>query len=156
MAARHRLWLLPLGGTLLLGANPFKELPKGAMILPPSKGALLLHQCSRATPARPDGYWAPGAADIFALESALPDALDRNRATMKPVWNRILSTHRRQYTGLVRAGRRYIYGSFYPDNVDRPGPDQVMVACDGGPNYFGVEFDLARHAFTQIAFNGEA
>ena len=73
---------------------------------------------------------------------------------MARIWGTVLLTHRRQYVGLVRGGRRYVYGSFYPDSIDGPPSYVIEVVCDGGPTYFGVEFDLSRHAFTQLAFNG--
>ena len=48
----------------------------------------------------------------------------------------------------IRGGRRFLYGNFYPRSADEvsPDPDQwrrepVMV-CDGGPAFFGVEYDV--------------
>lgn len=28
------------------------------------------------------------------------------------------------------------------------------MICDGGPEFFGVEFDVMAHSFTRIDFNG--
>ncbi len=51
-------------------------------------------------------------------------------------------------------GRRKIYGNFAPLGIgigNRRGP--VMV-CDGGPAFFGVEYDVERREITGLAFNG--
>ena len=76
-----------------------------------------------------------------------------------PDWSKAPQGWRRQYVGLVRGGRRFLYGNFYPRSADeyRQDPDQwrrepVMV-CDGGPAFFGVEYDVESGRFTHFGFN---
>ena len=67
----------------------------------------------------------------------------------------------RQYVGIVRGGRRFVYGNFFPRSVTRYGDagrwrrEPVMV-CDGGPAFFGIEYDVESGTFTQLGFNGLA
>lgn len=137
---------------LLLAA----ALPPEAAILPGDQAAALLRQCSRAAPARGDATWRPGEAEIAALEAALAAALTARGGPGRPDWSHAPRGWLRQYVGIVRGGRRYIYGNFFrfageppPNWTTRP-----MIVCDGGPNFFGVEYDVAARRFTHFAFNG--
>lgn len=136
----------------------------------------MLRQCSRSSPAPGEGSWQPEAADIAALEAALPAALaasnlsaieERLRTRPEvgtpspsdPDWATAPRGWRRQYGGLVRGGRRFIYGNFYPHRSDDgwQTPDwrtAVVLVCDGGPVFFGAEYDVEGHRFTHLAFNG--
>jgi hypothetical protein len=67
----------------------------------------------------------------------------------------------RHYIGIIRDGRRFVYGNFAPDyEHDRPPVDQPQIllelamVCDGGPQYFGVEYEPATQKYTHVAFNG--
>src|SRR4030095_16620235 len=99
-------------------------LPADAVVLPGSQANLALQQCSRGTPARGESTWQPSSADIAALEAALPAALATQHRTGAPDWSRAPQGWRRQYVGLVRGGRRFLYGNFYPRSADeyRRGP----------------------------------
>ena len=33
---------------------------------------------------------------------------------------------------------------------------EPVIVCDGGPSFFGVEYDVERGQFTHIAYNGMA
>ena len=151
-------------------------LPADAVILPGNQAALMLHQCSRSAPAPGEASWQPEAADIVALEAALPAALaasnlsaieERLRARPEvgtpdpsdPDWATAPRGWQRQYVGIVRGGRRFIYGNFYPHRSGDDGlmPDWRTAAvrvCDGGPVFFGAEYDVESRRFTQLAFNG--
>jgi len=146
---------------LLVAARPV-PLPDGAVILPVGETEALLHQCSRATPAPFQGTWQPQPADIARLEAILPKAIIseqprggrfRMNAFSPTNWNR-------QYVGLVRQGRLYIYGNYFPANTDREADmrwrTEPWIVCDGGPNFFGVEYDVRAGRITQITFNGFA
>jgi hypothetical protein len=161
---------LAIGIGLALAACGAAErpLPPDAAILPGSAVAAMLHQCSRLAPAPGEGRWTPEAADIARLEAALPAAV-RDRAEIRrshyrpdPDWARVPEGWRRQYVGLVRGGRRFIYGNFFPRRdavaVAFPIPDwrtEPSQICDGGAVFFGAEYDVEAGGFTQIAFNGE-
>lgn len=132
-------------------------------------GLSLLRQCSRETPKGRIGLWRPDWTQIDALEAKLPRALliapkdtpiiqrpgesPQALNTTSPT----LEFERRQYVGLVRDGRRYIYGNFFPKD---PGTTEWLrepvLVCDGGADFFGVEYDVERGEFTHLAFNGYA
>jgi hypothetical protein len=137
-------------------------LPADAVVLPASASRTILEQCSRQTPAPGDGSWQPAAADIAALETATAAALRARRDPDDPDWSRFPADWRRQYVGITRGGRRFIYGNAYPRDVDDHARDpdrwrhDPAIVCDGGPAFFGVEYDVEAGRITQLAFNGMA
>lgn len=155
-----------LGGVALLlagcqapvannASDPDAEFPTRALILPGRAAEGLLRQCSRDVPASPNGTWEPTGADITALESGLYAAVKHvpKGASSSPIPPEFTEANWRQkwgrrYVGITRDGRRYIYGDF--------GPDGHGPVCDGGPAFFGVEYDVEAKRFTHVAFNGEA
>jgi len=78
-----------------------------------------------------------------------------------PNFSRAPNGWRRQYVGYVRDGHRLVYGSFSPYTTSsnyegkswQTGYANARI-CDGGPSYFGVEFDVEKRVFTNIATNG--
>ena len=109
----------------------------------------------------------PAAQDILALETGLAAALQARREIRSPRdpgdpdWARAPQGWRRQYVGIVRNGRRFIYGNFLPKQFGEEltlGESQwrtePIPVCDGGPSFFGVEYDVEAGRFDQIAFNG--
>jgi hypothetical protein len=133
-------------------------LPANAVILDAGAVPAMLRQCSRAAPAAGEGSWRPGPADIAALEAALPAGLAaQNRPGVD--WSRAPEGWLRQYVGLLRGGRRFIYGNFVPASLGGDDPagrwrDAPAIICDGGPAFFGVEYDVEARRFTHFAFNG--
>jgi hypothetical protein len=75
-------------------------------------------------------------------------------------WARAPRGWRRQYVGIVRQGRRFIYGNYFRHEPSQDaifGDDwrrESTRVCDGGPVFFGVEYDVEAQRFTHIAFNG--
>lgn len=147
-------------GLLVASCAASAGLPADAVILPGSAAATMLRQCSRQAPRPGEATWQPGADDIAALEAALPAALAAQREgrglTNAPAgWLR-------QYVGIVRGGRRFVYGNFFPREAARYGDDpgrwrhEPVMVCDGGPAFFGAEYDLEGRTFTQLGFNGLA
>ena len=130
-------------------------LPANAVILDAAAIPAMLRQCSRAAPAAGEGNWRPGPAEIAALEAALPAALGA-QGRPGPDWPRAPEGWLRQYVGILRGDRRFIYGNFVPASPGAEGRwrDQPVVICDGGPAFFGVEYDVQAHRFTHVAFNG--
>ena len=153
----------PVGANQANGAiaAPDAALPEGAAILDEAQRDALLRQCSRSTPPPGESGWRPGAADIVAMEAAVAAALRQRRGAGEPDWARFPSIWRRQYVGVVRGGRRYIYGNAFPvDPFAASDPDrwrrETALICDGGPSFFGVEYDVEAGRITHIAFNGSA
>lgn len=136
------------------------EMPADAVVLPAAAMPTILRQCSRQSPAAGEGSWEPSAAEIVALEAAATAALRARQEPNDPDWSRFPDDWRRQYVGFVRGGRRFIYGNAYPREIDRHArdPDQwrrePAIVCDGGPSFFGVEYDVEAGRITQLAFNG--
>ena len=170
---------LALGGCSaepVTGDDRAVALPADAVVLPGSVVGQILHQCSRSAPAPGEATWQPAANDIALLEAALPAALaasdlsriearlreDPHIGSPSPddsAWTVAPQGWRRQYVGIVRGGRRFVYGNFFPF---RPEEElrtdswraEPQLICDGGPVFFGAEWDVAARRFTQIDFNG--
>ena len=130
-------------------------LPSDVAVLAGRHAPILLDPCSREAPLPGEGTWRPGGRDIRALEKALPAALAAQRAVANPDWSQAPRGWARQYIGLVRGGRRFIYGNFIAGGAGSHALwRQPIRMCDGGPAFFGVEYDVAAARFTHIAFNG--
>jgi len=153
MRAGLALWLAALASGAL-AATPAPRLPAGAYVLPAAKITEMLRQCSRGAPAPGEGSWRPDAASIIALERSLPAALrahDRDHD-----WSGFPQKWARQYVGIVRNGRRIIYGNYVPGplGTGSRAAAEVFMVCDGGPSFFGAEYDVAAGKITHLAFNG--
>ena len=142
------------------GAN--SQPPAGGPALPPNAAILdgaavpaMLRQCSRAAPPPGEGTWQPAAADIIAFEAALPAALAAHRFANVD-WSRWPRAWERQYVGIRRGGRNFIYGNFVPREVGGDAGSGIAphIICDGGPAFFGAEYDVAARHVSHIAFNG--
>jgi hypothetical protein len=146
-------------GVLLLLASscqsiPSNGLPAGAIVLPGIAVEEMLRQCSRKAPSPGERAWQPTAADIIALEAALPVELLRRSEAGHPDWRTFPNAWLRQYVGIVRQGRRYVYGSFLPAGHSRYRQrHEPSLVCDGGPVIFGAEYDVEGRRFTHVAFN---
>ena len=135
----------------------------GAAILPGDQVAAMLRQCSREAPEAGETSWQPEEADIAALEAALAAALrehpeTRGKSSPSFDWSRAPEGWNRQYVGIVRGRRRFVYGNFYPRRLygeeAMPNWTRPVLICDGGSVFFGVEYDVEARRFTHIAFNG--
>lgn len=133
----------------------------GAVLAPP-EARRLLHQCSRAAPQGVTGDWAPSTADIRELEARLPKALDEALGKHRAGGARA-PVVARQYAGFVIGRRRIVYvNGFTKEETEPPFPGapafdwrrKAMSVCDGGPVFFGVEYDPATGTFANFAFNG--
>jgi hypothetical protein len=139
-----------------------ETLPPGVFIMDGTHVPDVLRQCSRGGPKAGKATWQPSAADVAVIETQLPIALsaaypslpgDIDFAKAPQGWWR-------QYVGIIRGGKRYVYGNFFRPYEPLPGVPKIdwrreaAVICDGGPQFFGVEFDVQAKKFTQIDFNG--
>ena len=134
-------------------------IPAGAHIMAGRMLADMLQQCSRDAPAAATDSWQPRASDIARLEAALPAALAGEASPPGGNFAGFPTGWVRQYIGIQRGATRTIYGNFAPlsDGDTHPDAGTVVIAvCDGGPSFFGAEFDPATGRFTHIAFNGMA
>ncbi len=139
------------------------------------QGPSVLEQCSRPAPGETKGpLWSPVPAQIEELEAELPAYL---RAQKHAKTADGLGLFLRQYIGFVRAGRKLIYLNAIPVSLE--GYDQKMcrehpeliskelcepgrwrhephMVCDGGDDFWGLEYDPESKAFSALEFNGEA
>jgi len=124
--------------------------------LPVSIAPAVLNQCSRSTPQAPDGYWEPTERDVQALEIRLPAYLRaRPEVSATRVLERI-SQYRRQYAGFLRGGRKSIYVNLFLPEYGEQWRSDVVLVCDGGIGFWGVEFDTTSNTFVHVAYNGVA
>jgi hypothetical protein len=128
------------------------------VVLTEAEAQELLKPCSRSAPDPADGMWNPTVKDIGPLEQALPSYVTAHPPTSEGIGPvRQLEKYKRQYVGLSRGGRRYIYVSLmlYGSNMDDlDWKSKAVQICDGGATAFGVEYDLQSESFTHIAYNG--
>lgn len=124
-----------------------------AQILKLSQGAPVI--CRVTTPAK---EWLPSPNEIAALERALPNylaLLARTKGKM-PSPN---VEYARQYSGIVRGGRKYVYGSYYPASNAPPSfakAGDCWQTDDGGSRYWSVVFDQESGKIISLTVNGIA
>jgi hypothetical protein len=135
------------------------------VILSADKSKALLNQCSRGTPQHVTGIWTPADVQIRELERRLPAALALKAQEHGPRYTQT-TTFRRQYAGLIVGNRRVIYVNAFPLDVGNPAKDgtpaarafdwhrEPVIVCDGGPAFFGLEYDPQQRTFSNFEFNG--
>lgn len=158
------LHVLPLAGALLAlaactpanvkpGASVSTALKAGQswVVTRPVVAAQVLDTCSRDSPARHagevTGYWAPGRADIEALESRL--------SQLQPTIPEPARSGR-QYVGFESGDKRLIYINAFtlPDHDDIDPSREAVRVCDGGAQFWGAVYDPQTSAFSAIERNG--
>jgi hypothetical protein len=140
------------------GATDPVVISERAVILTPEQAPRLMKPCSRAGPEGVSGFWMPTADDVVLMEKDLPLFMSRS-GIMRP-----MSDYCRQYVGVIANGRKIIYINAIPisDAEDQEmDPEDRMqwkkepaIVCDGGPEFWGAEFDLVAKEFLHLAGNG--
>lgn len=134
------------------------------VVLTGKAAAKALKPCSRDAPAHVTAYWTPTQRDIQSLEAEAPAFLSHKTGAPRSVWNH----YARQYAGYVQNGRRMIYVNcaarrglaWFIQEAKKPGnipidwQHKAFNICDGGANYFGMEYDVQTHQFGHLSFNG--
>jgi len=124
-------------------------------ILPETAVGQVLNQCSRSTPDKGEATWLPSEREVARIDAALPDAL---RAAGHAEATDAIATSRKQYVGIVRGGKQFLYanilGGFSVEDIDWM--HVPIVICDGGPTLFGVEIDVETMQITHFDANGSA
>jgi hypothetical protein len=170
VSVRGLRWLAFLAALFATPASALPPLdPADGAIFPESRARDLLNQCSRGVPGPVEGTWVPSSRQIRELEARLPEALDNVLAKRGEYQNRSRD-FLRQYGGFIVGGRKIIYMNAFPRfligeektfHADRhkTAPDwrtEMKGVCDGGPAFFGVEYDPATRTFSHFEFNGIA
>ena len=140
--------------------------PNDGAILPADIAKELLKQCSREAPHDVTGMWIPKGRDIRELEARLPAALEA-MALQRGNQFAQLTNFQRQYAGFVIHDRKIVYVNAFPHGTGDPDPKatlpwrrtfdwhrNIIQVCDGGPAFFGVEYDPAKKSFDHFEFNG--
>lgn len=132
-----------------------ESLPQNCVILPLSQGPEVVWQCSRVSPKNVTGFWTPSVKQVQLAEQRLPALLRTSGHNIK------LAQSRRQYIGVVSAGKRLIYINAF--SITEPEAffhidwrKTAFAVCDGGDQFWGVAFDPANAKFSYLGFNGEA
>jgi hypothetical protein len=127
--------------------------PDARFIFPITVGPDLLEQCSRSTPTNVSGFWEPTMAQIEELETHLVAYLAARAKSGEAMPPGI--AYHRQYVGIISDGARRIYGNFYPGRKSSRATIPVII-CDGGPVFWGIEYDIETKTFMKPNFNGPA
>lgn len=150
---------------LLTGCGSAHELPEGVKVIPGNYVDEMLNQCSRSAPKKGEDTWMPSASDLQEFEvevsAKLPSQLDRISRLMPTEREELSgfpSDFHREYIGIVRNGKKYIYGSFGPKHLlvgpDFDAGDGPTRVCDGGPVFFGAEYEVHSKSIAHWGFNG--
>jgi hypothetical protein len=153
----------PIPGILALAA--ILPVPAAASAGPPTRTTVLsgraardvLRQCSRPAPAAGTSFFRPGRAEIDSLDRAVSSSRSASLAVGARSLSGLRSGYAVEVVGIVRSGRRFVYGNYYPlqmqDGV-KSAPSSPTVVCDGGSRFFGAEIDAGSGRLVHIAFNG--
>ena len=117
-----------------------------ALILNDDLGDRLVDLCSREAPPAYDGRWQVSQADVRTVERVLLDDHAEILARAEIAESDFVQDYVRDYAGFTREGRRYLYGSY--------GPMPGIGLCDGGPGFFGVEYEMPSGKVTHVDYNG--
>jgi len=145
--------LLAVAGTLCAAALPALN-PALGVVFPDNKARELTKQCSRGGPAHITGTWTPDNKQIAELEITLVAALSKadSPADFKV---RDFSHLARQYGGLVDSTHKLIYvNAFTTRDINGDWRRHAVMVCDGGPAFFGAEYDPSTKTFAHFEFNG--
>jgi hypothetical protein len=143
-----RIFILGLFLLLSVQAGANTSWQAYGVILKGQQAKDLLRQCSRATPEKVTAQWTPSKTQIDQLESKFP-AFKRTLKRPKAQ----LSSFYRYYAGFIAGGRKIIYVDLFP-KPSLAWRSQGMMVCDGGEQYWGVEFEVKTGEFVNVALSG--
>ena len=111
-------------------------------------------QCSRPTVRKGNSYFMPSRTDVSHFEQIVASRLKQQGGAAE----KLKREYNRSYVGIDRRGRRTIYGDFW-HLTDGPTPSITLgrwggVVCDGGPAFFGAEYDPIAKTVTTMKNNG--
>ncbi len=140
--------------------------------LPPSSGPALILSCSGPGRRGVTGYFSPTPAQLAEIESRLPAALAKQRS--RGAGGPPPRHYYRQYVGIVRSGgqRAVVVNAFSREHLtmmnalvnrlpkqSENAADTVLwrheavSVCDGGREFWSVEFDLGSSSFRDFTMN---
>jgi hypothetical protein len=110
--------------------------------------------CSRKGPENVTGYWELDQAEVGRIDLALMRYMVRSG--LKTRLSLATDGYVRQYLGLIRDGRRFVYINAFGA---RTGEDLAKARsefakwCDGGSLFWGIEYDVRTKSFVNFAAN---
>jgi hypothetical protein len=110
--------------------------------------------CSRPTPERMSEYWQLSPTEVSAIDVALLEYLRSSGAQGRlslPV-----ELYQRQYLGFHRDNSRIVYVNAFPAKAQsavRASAKEFIRGCDGGGNFWGVEYNPTTKTFASFAIN---
>ena len=159
--------LVLVGALSAPGETPAVGKPWAILPVGESKSALM--QCSRTSPGPSAPFWSPVPAQVEELEKRLPAYLRQQKHAAHADH---FAKYLRQYVGFTRKGRKLIYLNAFSTNVldmlcrsgAKAGPGDCrnqwrtegLFVCDGGDDFWGVEYDPESKTFSGLNFNGVA
>lgn|SRR5215813_12156887 len=111
-----------------------------------------IRTCSRTGPSGITGYWQVSEAEVSEIDQALLKFL--SGPAMRRTSSTPLDMYMRQYMGLFRGSRRFVYINAFPKDFPTSSTAEMVDLCDGGPSFWGIEYDLARRRFGPRETNG--
>jgi hypothetical protein len=152
MTARSRVFvLMGIVVSLWFVSASWAQERKPFVVLPASQALAVNQLCSRPGP-KVEGGWVPEERDTQALEARLGDVTSERHGTISNPFS-----FYRQYVGIVVAGKRLIYVNAFPPQVGlKDWKTRLMSVCDGGPSFWGIQFDPTDDKFFDLEMNGRA
>jgi len=107
--------------------------------------------CSRPTPQGITWFWQVKQPDVERIDAALIRHLERTGLAEN--LRASPSAYGRQYLGYNRGYRRFVYvNAFLRSSGDARSAYQG--SCDGGDQFWGIEYDVKQKVFTDFEING--
>jgi hypothetical protein len=123
-------------------------------IMPDYVGWQLVDQCTRSV-YYPEVFWRVTQEQVEALENLLVKHLEQLKQQKASFVPEDLSRYKRQYIGFEMDGQSYIYGNFFPKNIDleQDPARKGVVSCRADKRYWGLLFNIDRFRFEAIERN---
>jgi hypothetical protein len=100
-----------------------------------------------------NGSWMPSRADISELENRLPDFIAR----YTPLHRSVAGDYK-QYVGIIRGGRRFVFLSAFSSPSDAPRvrgwQSKPIIWGGGGDTVWRVQYHPQQKTFEQFEVNG--
>jgi len=134
------------------------DLDARAVAFEPAKGRDLVNKCSRPGPGNVTSFWRVAESDIREIENRLVVFVEEQKRRSEFRSSVALNQSLRRYLGLeLASGEKVVYIDVSPAEKLDPSfpPDSFGLSmCDGGANYWGVEYLPNTKAFRHLFFDG--
>lgn len=132
--------------------RPVGVTPSRFAVLDALRGRELVTDCLAKVPPAVEDIWQPSADQIAQLERDLGDLWRKNN---NGCCRSNVDDYFRQYIGVTRAGRRFVYVNGFAES-STGGLDwraTAIVHCDGSSGTWGALYDLESGDLRMLAFD---